>query len=107
MNQLQLTPLDTLVDESWGKKGTPCRDAMEIELENEINSCNVGEAIKEARCKQKLTQQELAERIGVQRSQVSRIESGRNLTLATVSRVFKALGMNVSLNVSGLGIFTL
>lgn len=94
---------DEIKDELIGKIGTPERDSYELELQTSV----VGEAIKEARCKQKLTQQELAERIGVQRSQVSRIESGRNLTLATVSRVFKALGMNVSLNVSGLGIFTL
>ena len=43
------------------------------------------------------------EKIGVQRSQVSKIESGRNLTLATVARVFKAMGMEASLNIAGIG----
>ena len=39
-----------------------------------------------------MTQEELAQKIGVQRSQVSKIESGRNLTLSTIARVFKVHG---------------
>lgn len=50
-----------------------------------------------------MTREELAEKIGVQRSQVSKIESGRNLTLVTVARVFKAMGMEASLNIAGIG----
>lgn len=54
-----------------------------------------------------MTQQDLAEKIGVQRAQVSRIESGKNLTLSTVARCFRAIGLEASLNVSGLGCFLL
>ena len=36
--------------------------------------------------------------MGVQRAQVSRIESGHNLTIGTISRAFKALGVDASLN---------
>lgn len=107
MAQMNLTPLDNLVDEVWGKKGTPRRDAMEVQLENEVKAYNVGKAIKEARQQQCMTQQDLAERIGVQRAQVSKIESGRNLTLSTVARVFNAMGMKATLNVAGLGSFAL
>ena len=66
-----------------------------------------GEAIKKARKSQNMTQEELAQKIGVQRSQVSKIESGRNLTLSTIARVFKAMGMKASLSISGLGSITL
>lgn len=103
MAQIKLTSLDSLIDEVWGKEGTPRRDAMEAQLENEIKAYNVGEAIKEARRKQNITQQELAQRIGVQRAQVSKIESGRNLTLSTIARVFNAMGMKTTLNVAGIG----
>ena len=46
-------------------------------------------------------------KIGVQRAQVSKIESGRNLTLSTVARVFRAMGMEASLSIAGFGSITL
>lgn len=53
----------------------------------------IGEAIKEARIKQHLTQEELGARIGVQRAQICKIERGRHsLTLSTMGKVFRALG---------------
>ncbi|MBD5280758.1 MAG: helix-turn-helix transcriptional regulator [Bacteroides sp.] len=43
---------------------------------------------------QKLTQEELGERIGVQRAQISSLEKGKSvMTLPTMSRIFKALGI--------------
>ena len=35
---MNLTPLSTMVDEVWGKTGTPRRDAMEEQLKEEVNS---------------------------------------------------------------------
>lgn len=95
--------LDEVKDELIGKKGSPERDSYEAELQSFL----VGEAIKEARKKQNLTQEELAKRIGVQRTQVSKIESGRNLTVSTIARVFNAMGLKATLNVAGLGSITL
>lgn len=55
----------------------------------------IGEAIKEARIKQHLTQDELGARIGVQRAQICKIERGRHsLTLSTMGKVFRALGFD-------------
>lgn len=55
----------------------------------------IGEAIKEARIKQHLTQEELGARIGVQRAQICKIERGRHsLTLSTMGKVFRALGFD-------------
>lgn len=94
MAQMKLTPLSEVIDEVWGKEGTPKRDAMERQLKVEVNSCYLGEAIRNARVAQKLTQEELGERIGVQRSQISRLEKGRSpISLQTMSRVFQALGV--------------
>ena len=94
MAKMNLTPLSTMVDEVWGKKGTPRRDAMEEQLKEEVNSYYLGEAIRKARLAQNLTQEELGNRVGVQRSQICRLESGRtNITIPVMSRVFQALGI--------------
>ncbi len=85
---------DQLVDEIWGKVGTPKRDAMEARLEEEVRAYHVGEAIKKARMQNNLTQEELGERIGVKRSQICKLESGAgSITLSTMGRVFRALGI--------------
>lgn len=94
MEKMKLTPLSTIVDEVWGKEGTPKRDAMEKQLKEETNSYYLGEAIRKARLAQNLTQDELGKRIGVQRSQICRLEKGRNnVTLSAISRAFQALGI--------------
>ncbi len=94
MAKMNLTPANELVDEVWGKKGTPERDEMEAQLKEELNAYFVGEAIKKARQAQNLTQEELGKRIGVQRAQISRLEKGKSvITLPTMSRVFRALGI--------------
>ena len=94
MAKMNLTPASELVDEVWGKIGTPERDMMEAQLKEELNAYFVGEAIRKARKAQNLTQEELGERIGVQRAQISRLEKGKSvITLPTMSRVFRALGI--------------
>lgn len=95
MEQFKLIPADDMKDKLWGKIGTPERDAMEAQLQEEVHAYFVGEAIKKARQAQHLTQEELGERIGVQRAQISRLEKGKSvITLPTMSRVFKALGID-------------
>lgn len=103
MEAIKFYSLDEIKDKHIGKVGTPHRDNYETELQSFL----IGEAIKKARKAQNMTQEELAQKIGVQRSQVSKIESGRNLTLSTIARVFKAMGMKASLSVPGLGSITL
>lgn len=94
MDEMNLTPLSLVVDEVWGEKGTPERDAMEARLKEDLQAYYIGEAIKEERLKQKLTQEELGAKIGVKKSQISKLESGKCIiTLPTMSRVFKALGI--------------
>lgn len=101
---MTFTPADDLVDEVWGKVGTPERDAMEAQLKEEAQAYFVGEAIKKARLKQNLTQEELGERIGVKRSQICKLESGKcSITLSTMSKVFKALGFGSASLDLGIG----
>ena len=94
MTKMNLTPLSTVVDEVWGKKGTHKRDAIEGQLKEDVNAFYLGEAIRKARLAQNLTQYELGKRVGIQRSQICRLESGRtNITIPVMSRVFQALGI--------------
>lgn len=91
---MKFTPADELIDDVWGKVGTPERDAMEAQLKEDMQAYFVGEAIKKARLKQNLTQEELGERVGVKRSQICKLESGKSsITLTTMGKVFRALGI--------------
>ena len=93
MAKMNLTPLSVVVDDVWGPAGTPERDAMEAQLKEDIQAYFVGEAIKKARLKQNLTQEELGVKVGVKKSQISKLEKGKCIiTLPTMSRVVKALG---------------
>lgn len=98
MTNKNITPLSNIVDELWGPIGTPERDCMETQLQEDLNAFHVGEAIKRARQEQHLTQEQLGERLGVQKAQISRLERGKSIiTLPTMSRVFKALGITTAM----------
>ena len=109
MVKMKLTSLDEHVNKAWGEIGTPLRDEMEAKLEEEVNAYFVGEAIKKARLQQNLTQEELGERVGVKKSQISKLENGRCIiTLPTMSRIFRALGITTaSLDLGTVGKITL
>lgn len=104
MAKMNFTPADDLVDEIWGKVGTPERDAMEARVKEELQAYYVGEAIKAERLKQRLTQEELGAKVGVKKSQISKLESGKCvITLPTMSKVFKALGFGSASLDLGIG----
>ncbi|WP_206023175.1 helix-turn-helix domain-containing protein [Runella sp. CRIBMP] len=88
--------LDQVQDTLIGKIGTPERDLFEYELQMDI----VGKAIKQIRRERNLTQEELGKLIGVQKAQISRLESNaNNATMDTLLRVFTALKAKVTLQV--------
>ena len=104
MAKMNFIPADKLVDDVWGKVGTPERDEMENRLKEEVQAYYVGEAIKNARLKQNLTQEELGERIGVKRSQICKLENGKcSITLSTIGKVFRALGIATATLDLGIG----
>lgn len=84
--------------EVYGEIGTPRRDKIEEELAN----LRVGLQIRNAREAKKMTQSQLAAKIGKERSFISKVESdGKNLTLATLyDIVIKGLGMNFEFKIS-------
>ena len=92
------------MDEHFGKIGTPKRDKFEEDVQEALYAYHIGEAIKKARLEQNLTQEELGERVGVKKAQISRIERGYSITIPTMSKVFKALGITTAtLDLGSLG----
>ncbi len=99
MEDIKFYTHDEMLDRVIGEKGTPRREKHE----EDVNAFLMGEAIKRARLSKNLTQEQLGEMIGVKRAQVSRIESGRNLTFSTIARAFKAMGIGASFDMAGVG----
>lgn len=100
---MKLTTLQEAKDKVFGPIGTPERDEYERKLADELQAYHVGEAIKQAREAQSLTQAELGEKMGVHKAQVCRIESGKSITLASMMRAFRAMGVQVALDMKGIG----
>ena len=108
MEEMKLIPFEQALDEHFGKVGTPRRDEFERSVAQSVHAYHLGEAIRKARLEQNLTQEQLGERIGVQRAQISRLERGHSISIPTLSKVFQALGVaTASLDLGAIGKVTL
>lgn len=94
MTPMKFYTEDEALDRLLGKKGEPLRNDYEAKMQSFL----MGEAIKKARLSKNLTQEQLGELLGVKRAQVCRIEKGQNLTIATISKVFKAMNIPATLD---------
>lgn len=93
---MKTTSLDSLIDKHIGKVGTEKRDDFENELRLDI----LGKAIKEARKKRNLTQEQLGKLVGVQKAQISKIENKlTDARFETILKVFRALNAKIYFNV--------
>ena len=90
---------EQMVDKHVGAKGTPARE----EYDEQVELMLIGEAIRKARLAQSLSQEQLGEIIGVQKAQISRLENGKNLTISTISRLFRAMNQKVTLEIPSIG----
>ena len=84
--------LEEVTDQYIGKRGTPKRELFEQELRLEL----LGDAIKKARKAKHMTQEQLGELVGVQKSQIAKIEnSTTDARFSTILKVFDALKAKV------------
>lgn len=91
-----LTPIEDLIAEDFGAKGTPDRDQFEMECDAFV----IGEQLKIERLKAGLTQEQLASKIGTKKSFISRVERGlADIQLSTLVRLFRGLGRQISVRV--------
>lgn len=81
----------------YGKRGTKKRTEFEIKAKAFL----IGEVIKEERRLAKLTQEQLADKIGAKKSFISRIENGKtDIQLSTLYRLLEfGLGKEIQLTV--------
>ena len=93
-NNHKIVDYDAVLDAKFGKRGTPSR----IEAEEKAFAFYTGQIIEQARKEAKMTQTELAEKAGSNKSYISRIETGRTEPkVSTFYRIASALGRSVEL----------
>jgi DNA-binding XRE family transcriptional regulator len=86
---------DELLDVKYGKIGTPKRDQFEEKAQYFV----ISEMLKEARREAKMTQEQLAQKVGTKKSYISRLENGKcDIQLSTLYRIFEqGLGRPIQL----------
>lgn len=94
--ELKTYSLAEMKDKYIGEVGTAKRDEYEYELRMDV----LGKMIKTARQERNLTQEDLGRLVGVQKAQISKLESSANsATIDTILKVFKALKAEINFNV--------
>jgi DNA-binding XRE family transcriptional regulator len=94
--EIKTYSLAEMKDKYIGKVGTEERDEYEYELRMDV----LGKMIKAARQERNMTQEELGRLVGVQKAQISKLESSANsATIDTIIKVFKALKAEINFNV--------
>ena len=86
---------DEILDIQYGDIGTKKRD----EFEKKAQYFVISETLKEARKEARMTQEQLAEKVGTKKSYISRIENGKcDIQLSTLYRIFEeGLGKRINL----------
>ena len=95
--EIKAKSLAEMKDKYIGNVGTVERDLYEYELNMEL----LGRIIKSARQERNLTQEQLGLLVGVQKSQISKLEKSTNsATIDTIIKVFRALKADIHFNVT-------
>ena len=86
---------DELLDIKYGKIGAEKRD----EFEKKAQYFVISEMLKDARKEAKLTQEQLADKVGTKKSYISRLENGKcDIQLSTLYKIFEfGLGKQINL----------
>lgn len=90
----QLPTANDLLNEKYGKIGTPTRE----EFSTKARAWYLAELLREQRKDKKITQAELAERIGKKREYIALLERGEtDMQLSTFLSISDALGLRLEL----------
>ena len=82
----KITTFDQILDKKYGKKGQPKRE----QWEQQVESFRLGVLLEEARKKLGMTQEELAEKCGTNKSYISRIENNSSdIRLSTLMKIIQ------------------
>lgn len=93
INPEKLTKLSTFnqqLDEEYGKPGTPERE----EFHEEALSWYFGQLLRDRRRELKMTQKEVADKLGREQSYIARVERGKaDIQLSSFFRIASVLGI--------------
>jgi hypothetical protein len=93
INPEKLTKLSTFneqLDEEYGKPGTPERE----EFHEEALSWYYGQLLRDRRRELKMTQKEVADKLGREQSYIARVERGKaDIQLSSFFRIASVLGI--------------
>ena len=94
----KITAFDDHLKEQYGENGTATREKFDAEFE----TFRIGVLIQEARKKQQLTQEQLADKVGTTKNYISRIENNASdIRLSTLMRIIRdGLGGQLKLSVN-------
>ena len=94
VNDTQLRSYDAVLDAKYGKPGSPER----TRFEEEAYSFYFGQALRDTRKEAKVTQLELARRVGTSKSYISKVEHGNILpSIGAYCRLLNALGREIEI----------
>lgn len=85
--------LNTILDDTFGKEGSTTR----ANFKDRAYSFYFGEILRERRKELKMSQEDLAMKIGKKRPYISRIENGEDIRLSNFALVANALGLSIHL----------
>ena len=89
------------LDKKYGAPGTPERE----DFDAKSIAWYYGEILRDRRKELKITQQELAEKVGKERSYIARIEKGEtDMQLSCFVRIARALGLELIPAIGGVAV---
>ena len=86
----QLSTFNQQMDQKFGKSGTPQRE----EFHEQALSWYYGQLLRDRRRELKMTQREVAEKLGREQSYIARVENGKaDIQLSSFFRIAAVLGI--------------
>lgn len=85
-----------MLDRKYGERGSETRE----EFQKKAIAFYYGEMLKDRRKELHITQESLAEKVGIKRSYISRIEKGEtDMQMSSFIRIAEALGLKFTLSI--------
>lgn len=89
-----LHDIGSMLDKKYGEPGSASREDFHIKS----IAWYYGEILRERRKELKITQQELADKVGIKRTYISQVEQGRtDMQLSTFLTLSRALGLTLNI----------
>ncbi len=97
IDETKLAGLHTAEELLGGKYGKPESESRK-RFEDEARAFYYGEILRDRRKQLKMTQQQLADRVGTARSYIARVERGStDIQMSNFFRIIQAMGMTLEL----------